>query len=600
MSRTLTFAALMSAVLVSWNSFALADKTTEAPAARNSSWRYDAVGRLARNGNGSKGAPPYVLIDKDGKPRCYVTPDAGVDVVDLVNLRVGVRGSVEAIDGDPLPHIVARGVRPVEGVTKAMHATSLEKQANADTAVKAAAFEEDLPTPQPDPVSSAGPEVIEGGEMMSPSGDPMQHPQVFQDGGVSMHGHGGECGGGCCGHDSCPGAGCAACAVCCMANDPGMWWVRAEYLAWATSGMYIPPLATTGPDEENPGILGEPGTEILYGDETILNDMRSGGRISFGRWLDPCQTWGLGGEYFALADQTADFFAQSDDEGSPIISRPYFTVYGFDADGELKPPGENAELVSLPDVLAGSLRVRSSTGFQGAGAWVRWNICCKNMCFSDCNWCDPCRDPCAGVPGGIRVGMLAGYRFYRLNDSVSITEDLTSLIEESPGEFLINDRFATRNQFNGAELGFVLEARKARWTAELLGKIALGSNRQTVRINGSTVITGSDGDDGTYEGGLLALPTNIGTYNRNKFAVIPQLNANLGYNITPRLRAIVGYTLIYWSSVVRAGDQISLDVNETYLPRAFDEPEGPPRPAFAWRNTDFWAQGINVGLDYRF
>jgi hypothetical protein len=196
--------------------------------------------------------------------------------------------------------------------------------------------------------------------------------------------------------------------------------------------------------------------------------------------------------------------------------------------------------------------------------------------------------------------MLAGYRFYRLNDSVSITEDLTSLIEDSPGEFLINDRFATRNQFNGAEVGFVLEARKARWTAELLGKIAIGSNRQTVRINGSTVITGSDGDDGTYEGGLLALPTNIGTYNRNKFAVIPQLNANLGYNITPRLRAIVGYTLIYWSSVVRAGDQISLDVNETYIPSGFETPEGPARPAFAWRNTDFWAQGINVGLDYRF
>jgi hypothetical protein len=62
----------------------------------------------------------------------------------------------------------------------------------------------------------------------------------------------------------------------------------------------------------------------------------------------------------------------------------------------------------------------------------------------------------------------------------------------------------------------------------------------------------------------------------------------------------VGYSLIYWSSVARAGDQISLDVNQTYLPRAFDDPEGPARPAFAWRDTDFWAQGINLGLDYRF
>ena len=113
---------------------------------------------------------------------------------------------------------------------------------------------------------------------------------------------GGDCGDSCCGHASCPGAGCSACMVCCMANDPGKWWVRAEYLAWATSGMYVPPLVTTGPDADNPGILGEPGTEILYGDETINGGVRSGGRISFGRWLDSCQTWGLGGEYFALED----------------------------------------------------------------------------------------------------------------------------------------------------------------------------------------------------------------------------------------------------------------------------------------------------------
>jgi hypothetical protein len=198
------------------------------------------------------------------------------------------------------------------------------------------------------------------------------------------------------------------------------------------------------------------------------------------------------------------------------------------------------------------------------------------------------------------VGILGGYRFYKLRDSVKITEDLVSLDEELPGEFFITDSFATRNEFNGAEVGFVLDARKARWTAELMGRIAIGGNRQTVRINGQTIITGSEGDDGTYEGGLLALPTNIGTYNRSTFAVIPQLNANIGYNLTCRLRVIVGYTLVYWSSVVRAGDQIDLDVNETFIPRAFDEPEGPPRPAFAWQNTDFWAHGLNVGLDYRF
>jgi hypothetical protein len=383
-----------------------------------------------------------------------------------------------------------------------------------------------------------------------------------------------------------------------MANDYGIWWVRAEYLAWATKGMHIPPLVTTGPDEENPGILGEPGTEILFGDETINNDIRNGGRISFGRWLDCCQTWGLGGEYFALEDESTNFFAASDEDGIPTISRPYFTVFGFNPDGTLKEPGENAELVALEDVIAGSVAVDTNTSFQGAGGYLRYNICCKNVCWPEC-CCDPCNRSC-GTPGGIRVGVLGGYRFYKLRDSVNITEDLESLLEEEEGNFLINDRFATTNEFNGAEVGFVVDARKARWTAELMGRIAIGGNRQTARINGQTIITGSEEDDGVYEGGLLALPTNIGTYNRSTFAVIPQLNANLGYNLTCNLRLIAGYTLIYWSSVVRAGDIIDRDVNETFIPRAFDTPEGPERPAFAWRNSDFWAHGLNFGVDYRF
>ena len=51
-------------------------------------------------------------------------------------------------------------------------------------------------------------------------------------------------------------------------------------------------------------------------------------------------------------------------------------------------------------------------------------------------------------------------------------------------------------------------------------------------------------------------------------------------------------------SLVRAGDQIDLDVNPDQLP----EPIigiGPARPVFAFQQTDFWAQGLNLGLDYR-
>jgi hypothetical protein len=50
--------------------------------------------------------------------------------------------------------------------------------------------------------------------------------------------------------------------------------------------------------------------------------------------------------------------------------------------------------------------------------------------------------------------------------------------------------------------------------------------------------------------------------------------------------------------VVRAADQIDLNVNPNLLPPAVDPP-GQLSPTFAFHKTDFWAQGLSVGLDYR-
>jgi hypothetical protein len=61
----------------------------------------------------------------------------------------------------------------------------------------------------------------------------------------------------------------------------------------------------------------------------------------------------------------------------------------------------------------------------------------------------------------------------------------------------------------------------------------------------------------------------------------------------------VGYSLIYWSRVVRPGDQIDLDVNPDYLPPATTPVTGPARPRFVFRESDFWAQGLSVGGDLR-
>ena len=97
---------------------------------------------------------------------------------------------------------------------------------------------------------------------------------------------------------------------------------------------------------------------------------------------------------------------------------------------------------------------------------------------------------------------------------------------------------------------------------------------------------------------MLAQGTNIGTFTSNNFALIPQFDFTLGYDLTCRLRATVGYTFMYWTRVARPGDQIDTSVNLSQLgPNGL---VGAPRPAVTGTTSDFWAQGLNVGLAYRF
>ncbi len=99
-------------------------------------------------------------------------------------------------------------------------------------------------------------------------------------------------------------------------------------------------------------------------------------------------------------------------------------------------------------------------------------------------------------------------------------------------------------------------------------------------------------------GGLLALPSNIDVYDSNQFSVVPELGITLGYDFSPQLRAIIGYDFVYWNSVARPGDQIDLNLD----PRQFPPPAivGATRPEFTLHTSDYWAQGVNLGLDLRF
>ncbi len=69
----------------------------------------------------------------------------------------------------------------------------------------------------------------------------------------------------------------------------------------------------------------------------------------------------------------------------------------------------------------------------------------------------------------------------------------------------------------------------------------------------------------TAPSGFVASGSNSGQFTRDRFAVVPELGINVGYQITRHVRASVGYTFLYWSSIVRPGDQVDLGLSGTQI-----------------------------------
>jgi hypothetical protein len=353
--------------------------------------------------------------------------------------------------------------------------------------------------------------------------------------------------------------------------------------------MNTPPLVTTGPSVTQPGYYGKAGTQVLFGDTTINDEGRSGGRIQAGVWLNPCHMFGIEGDYLGLDDGTAHFREWS--SGDPIISRPFYDVTRPANDPQ------NIEKVAFPRLntgsVDGSVSVDATTSFQSAGGRFRFYIDSQQCC-----WSDPCC-PERTVRSGWRTDFLLGYRYLRLDDRLGVREELTSTDVTLPGAFLVQDQFNAENRFNGGELGLSMLMRRGRWSLELNPRIALGSTHEVVNITGSTRTTQANGSNSTATGGLLALSSNIGQYSTDQFAVVPELGLTLGYQLSPHVQLNFGYSFIYWSCVARAGDQIDYKVNPDLIPGSGAGPVTNPNllhPAFSFQETSFWAQGINLGV----
>ena len=339
-------------------------------------------------------------------------------------------------------------------------------------------------------------------------------------------------------------------------------------------------------------------SDTFDGDATTVfggnldHGLRLGGRFTVGTWLDSCQTHGIEGSYFFLDGPSDGFSGSSSGTGGTWYSRPY-----LDLDGN-----SQRQDIFIPGVAGGTIDVSSLSLLQGAELNLLSNLCPSSTACDSCDSYGSCDSMC-GPRSGHRWDLISGFRYMNLQEDLSINERLSIFPDALPigvvpgSTIALSDDFATRNNFYGGQIGLRHRWWRDRWFVDVTGKVALGTTHQQVRIDGTTVFTipGDAGSPYTEEGGLLAL-TNIGSYSRNRFSTIPEVGINIGRQVTDHLSVSVGYNFMYWSSVVRPGDQLDLVVDESQFP--FPGGPDPVREPFAFNSTDFWAQGISFGLEY--
>jgi len=355
----------------------------------------------------------------------------------------------------------------------------------------------------------------------------------------------------------------------------------AEFLLWFMSNANSPPLLATAPTRPTNAVPIPPGTTFLFDGSSLYPEIRYGGRATVGFWLDPCATRAIEVSAFALAPS---FLNQGFDAANfgGVLFRPFHAVNSGAANG-----GEFAENVNAIGG-AGRVDITGSSFMWGAEADYRRRLCCS----------------CMG-----RIDLLAGFRYLNLNEDLQIQETFgTAQAPPGPGNTFIGtvtDRFSTSNSFYGGQLGIHYEHRWDRWTVDATAKVALGYTASVVTIFGQQNVTAPP--LGTFNGGLLALGTNSGTFSTSNFSVVPEVDLNVGWYLTPRLKLFVGYTSLFWTSVLRPGDQIDRNLDVTRIPNfnatqvggAAFVPTNAPNPVVPFKRTDLWVQGINVGFQFK-
>jgi hypothetical protein len=351
---------------------------------------------------------------------------------------------------------------------------------------------------------------------------------------------------------------------------PQRFWFNSEYLLWFIKDSNLPPLLTAGSTADTfPAALGQPNTETLIGG-SVYNGVRSGMRFSGGYWFTDTHTIGIDSSFIYVGGDAIELGAASD--GNPVLGRPFYNILMQQ---------EMASPVAYPGFQSGSLLTRLTSELWSADVNLRAALLYQPT---------------------YQLSFLGGFRYFNLTESLHTFEDDTFATGSLASAAQVSDWIRVSNNFYGGQLGAEFNTVFGRWSLDLLGKAALGVMNETTHLSGASRFTYPDGSMTALGVGALVQPSNSGSYGQSRFAVLPEGTATVGFAVTQHIRLTIGYTFLYVSNVFRPGDQIDHVVNPSQVTAmlANQQPFGPARPGFNFATTDFWAQGVNFGMQIRY
>jgi hypothetical protein len=209
----------------------------------------------------------------------------------------------------------------------------------------------------------------------------------------------------------------------------------------------------------------------------------------------------------------------------------------------------------------------------------------------------------------MRWDLVAGFRYLGQKDEFRSDQSSTVLKPGTvgfggapappPDIVSLRDFLQTTNAFYGAQLGVQGRLQRGDWSLELGARAGVGMNQEHLEATGRTLLTNSAGTTQYLFGGLF-VPPNLSRADRSPIGYMSEVNVRIGYRITQRWIASMGYTFLFWGNIIRPEGQINPAIDPRNVPSSLSYNPAAPVPPFTLQATNFWAQGLTFGLEYRY